>query len=40
MEIELKQVPIKDTLDDPIVSDHTEAAFIHQIFDNESEIEK
>lgn len=31
---------IKDTLDDPIVSNHTEAAFVHQIFDNESEIEK
>lgn len=31
---------IKDILDDPIVGNHTESAFIHQTFDNETEIEK
>lgn len=31
---------IKDILDDPIVDNNTESAFIHQTFDNEPEIEK
>lgn len=31
---------IKDILDDPIVGNNTESAFIHQTFDNEPEIEK